>query len=61
MKNERAIQLPSGETLHVEFKDEFLDVVRKAFDIEDVTDEDVKRYIYYSFKGALEGAMSSYD
>lgn len=54
MNNERAIELPNGETLHIEFKDEFLDVIREAFDIEEVTDDDVRRYIYHSFKNAID-------
>ena len=61
MENERSIPLPSGETLHITFKDEFLDAIRNAFQLapeSDVTDDDVRRYVYYSFKGAVDDATT---
>ena len=61
MENERAIPLPNGETLHVTFKDEFLDVIREAFElspIDEVTDDDVRNYIYRSFENAVDGAIT---
>jgi len=51
------INLPKGGTLNIEYTPKFLDAVRYAFDKsddEEVSDDDIRAFIYSTFSNALE-------
>jgi|TARA_R100000008_G_C3521907_1_gene134466 hypothetical protein len=54
----RIINLREGGTLEVECTPEFYDVVRKSLNIvgRDVTDKDVRDFIYEAFKNGIDKA-----
>jgi len=55
----RSISLPKGGMLEVDLTDEFLEIVKKHFDLSsklDVTDDHVRMYIWGSFKNAIDKA-----
>jgi len=54
----RTINLPHGGTLEVDCTSEFLDVVKKSLNIvgRDVSDADVKNFIYEAFKTGIDNA-----
>ncbi len=56
----RIINLREGGTLEVECTPEFYEVVRKSLNIvgRDVTDKDVKDFIYEAFKNGIDKAES---
>jgi hypothetical protein len=55
----RSISLPRGAVLEVDITTEFLEVVRKHFDLlsaSNVTDDHIRMYIWGSFKNAIDKA-----
>lgn len=55
----RSIPLPRGGCLEVDLTDEFLEIVRKHFELKErgeVSDDHVRMYIWGSFKNALDKA-----
>jgi hypothetical protein len=55
----RSIPLPRGGSLEVDLTEDFLEIVRKHFELKnnvDVSDDHVRMYIWGSFKNALDKA-----
>jgi hypothetical protein len=53
----RQIKLHDDSVLEVEFGPDFLSTIREKFEIEDskdVTDEDIRNFIFKSFKSSLD-------
>lgn len=55
----KSIPLPKGGTLEVEVTEKFLEVVRAHFGVptyQDVTDDQVRMYVWGAFKNAIDKA-----
>ena len=58
----RKIELPDGNFLEIEFTPEFVGTVREKLNVDTgapVTDEDIREFVYRSFKFSLENPERS--
>ena len=58
----RKIELPDGNFLEIEFTPEFMGTVREKLNVDissPITDEDIKEFVYRSFKFSLDNLDKS--
>ena len=54
LNRSRSIKLPSGHMLEVQMSEEFLSVVKKHFNVKEVTDDHIRAFIW----GAVDNAIT---